>query len=94
MVAGRPDAGPPLELAIAVNGEIRATTRTLLMDPYRDAFSAMLPEDSLHAGDNTVQVYLVGHGAGGTSLAELGGTAGSAGWALADRDGKTVLLGT
>jgi len=94
VVAGRPDAGPPLELAIAVNGEIRATTRTLLMDPYRDAFSAMLPEDSLHAGDNTVQVYLVGHGAGGTSLAELGGTAGSAGWALADRDGKTVLLGS
>jgi hypothetical protein len=49
----------PLVLAIAVNGTIRATTRTYEVDSYRDLFRAMLPESAFEEGANDVQYFTV-----------------------------------
>ena len=60
-----------LVLAIAVDGRIRATTRS-----YRQAgttrFAAMLPERALPAGAHNVEVFVVG---GGDALRPVAGSA-------------------
>jgi hypothetical protein len=67
-----------LSLAVAVNGVIRATTRTL--PPDRDAWrswSAMIPPDAFVAGANRVALYAVDEGGvGGRLLAEAGNATG------------------
>ncbi|MEE8475460.1 MAG: sulfatase-like hydrolase/transferase [Myxococcota bacterium] len=64
-----PDAtGPPLDLAIAVNGTIRAVTRSHghANPPIR--FEAMLPEGAFRKGANRVEVFLVAESPEGISL--------------------------
>ncbi|MFT5141142.1 MAG: hypothetical protein ACI9CB_002813, partial [Rhodothermales bacterium] len=59
VISGLPDSDLPANLAIAVNGKIEATTRTLNLAPYRNTFSAILGEGALQQGINTVQAYLI-----------------------------------
>ncbi len=55
------DPQDPLELAIGVNGTIRAVTRSYSA-AGTDAFLAMVPDTSLRAGRNEIGVYLVRNG--------------------------------
>ncbi len=54
-----PDGAPPIELAVAVNGRIRATTHTFIDRIGELRFAAMVPESSFRTGRNQVEVYLV-----------------------------------
>lgn len=47
----------PVVLAVAVNGRIRAVTRTLLLDPFRDRWAALVPESAIRAGPNRIEVF-------------------------------------
>jgi hypothetical protein len=58
-VLSREPSDQPTVLAVAVNGTIRAVTRTYRLDGFHDRFSAMVPEPSLHPGKNDVQVFVV-----------------------------------
>ncbi|MBS0265555.1 MAG: sulfatase-like hydrolase/transferase, partial [Planctomycetes bacterium] len=49
----------PVQLAVAVNGTIWATTRTYQADIYRDRFAVMLPETALREGANDIQWFVV-----------------------------------
>lgn len=63
-------AGPPVELAVAVNGRIAAVTRSF--DQYgKRRFAALFPESALHQGRNAVGVYAVRRGRTGLELDEL-----------------------
>ncbi len=67
LIAGRiaraRDVVGPLDLAIALNGVIRATTRTLA-ESNELAFSALVAEESLRTGDNKVEVFALFESAG------------------------------
>jgi hypothetical protein len=63
--------GGPAGLAISVNGMIRATTRTYIIDGFENRFEAMLPPDSLIPGANDLRVFLVTEAPGGFRLAEI-----------------------
>lgn len=77
-VTGRltgPGSTNPLDIAIAVNGTIEATASAFA--PTQGAsriFSALVPETSLRAGANTVQLFAIEGSAGAPSLRPLGGT--------------------
>ena len=71
-VHGKPDTKLPVELAIAVNGTIRATTRTYLDSKVRDVWSAMVPESSLREGENEIQFLVVTADDGKLTLAPVG----------------------
>lgn len=62
-VYGAPEA--PLDLAVAVNGIIRAVTRTE-GEGKPGRFSAVVPESAFEAGRNRVDVFVIRTGAGGT----------------------------
>jgi hypothetical protein len=49
----------PIVVAVAVNGTIRAVTRTYLLDGFRDRWGALVPESSFHPGKNDVQFFVV-----------------------------------
>ncbi len=49
----------PLDLAVSVNGTIRAVTRTLAWESGTARFSAMLPEAAIRPGTNLVEVFVV-----------------------------------
>jgi len=49
----------PLELVVAVNGQVQATTRTYLLDGLRKSWTAMIPEACLKAGANDLRVLVV-----------------------------------
>jgi hypothetical protein len=49
----------PVRIAVAVNGTIRAVTRTYELDGLRDRWSAMVPEWSLREGSNDVRYYAI-----------------------------------
>jgi hypothetical protein len=49
----------PVALAVAVNGFIRATTRTYQVDRLRDCFTAMVPEWAFHEGANEVDYFTI-----------------------------------
>jgi hypothetical protein len=49
----------PVELAVAVNGTIWATTRTYLLNGYRDRWAAMVPERAYREGENDVRYYAI-----------------------------------
>ncbi len=53
------NGAPPVDLAVAVNGRIRATTRTFIDRLGELRFAAMVPESSFRTGRNQVEVYLV-----------------------------------
>ena len=58
----------PVELAVAVNGTVRATTRTYLENKIRDVWTAIVPENSLREGANEIQVFVVSSNAGEITL--------------------------
>ncbi len=60
---------PHLDLAIAVNDVIQATTRTYQVDGDELAFSAVVPEESFHRGSNEVEVFVVSADKGRVTLA-------------------------
>jgi hypothetical protein len=65
-IAG-PDVGAAdLQLAIAINGVVRAVPGTLAHGGGRD-FLTIVPETAFTAGDNVVEIFLVTTGANGTS---------------------------
>ena len=66
-------AGSGEELAVAVNGVVAATTRSY-EDQGDERFAALVPENSLHSGQNDVRVYAVRSDGGSVVLAELEGT--------------------
>jgi hypothetical protein len=49
----------PVDLAIAVNGEIQAMSRTFVAEEFRNHFAALLPPEALQPGHNTVEIYRV-----------------------------------
>lgn len=49
----------PLDLAVSVNGSVRAVTRTLPPRGRVAPFAAMLPEHAFRRGENVVEVFLV-----------------------------------
>jgi hypothetical protein len=65
---GRPASA---NLAVAVNGTIRALTRTAVRQPERNdgAWTTVLPPSSLVAGRNVIQVFTIGAQARGLELA-------------------------
>lgn len=54
-----PLAGEPTVLAVAINGTIRAVTRTYRLDGFRDRWAALVPESSFRPGKNEVQFFVV-----------------------------------
>lgn len=52
-------ATAPVELAIAVNHRIQAVTRTYALPELKGKWTAMVPEEALHEGDNDVEIYVV-----------------------------------
>jgi len=48
----------PLQLAVAVNGTVRAITQSY-HDGGQEKFAALVPEDALHAGRNDIAVFSV-----------------------------------
>jgi hypothetical protein len=67
---------PGTALAIAVNGRVRAMTRSFAHDGRR-GFAAMVPQTSFHEGPNAVDVYSVTRSGGVFRLSALGGTPGA-----------------
>ena len=64
-VIGPGDRWRGVDLAVAVNGRIRAVARSFRVPGYGEAWTALLPEDALRQGPNEVKVYrLSGSGAG------------------------------
>jgi hypothetical protein len=49
----------PIRFAVAINGTIRAVTRTYLLDGVRDRWSAIVPEAAYHEGENDVQYFAI-----------------------------------
>jgi hypothetical protein len=58
-VTAKVDADKPVRLAVAVNGLVRASTRTFLLDGIRDRWAAVVPEAAFHEGENDVQFFVV-----------------------------------
>lgn len=54
-----PETPLPVELAIAVNGTIRAVTRTFLIAGLEETWAAMVPEEAFRPGRNEVRVLVV-----------------------------------
>ena len=62
-------AGAMRDLAVAANGRIQAVGRSFRLEGQRpEYFSLVLPESSLHAGRNSVEILEVGAGGRLTSL--------------------------
>jgi len=53
------DTGDPLNLAVAVNGTIRAMTRTYPQEEDIHEWSAIVPETSFMAGKNDIEIFIV-----------------------------------
>lgn len=86
------DAGPRHELAVAVNGRIAAVTRSY-SGTGSTRFSAMVPEWTLRAGANEVEILLIDAGAGTITLERLGGTADGQHYELArDAAGEVIRV--
>ncbi len=59
----------PLSIAVAVNGTIRAVTRTYHLQGWHENWAAMVPESAFRAGQNDVQFYVVTGASSATRLA-------------------------
>ncbi len=60
LVRARKGASPPtLQLAVSVNGKVRAVTETYLKEGQWLYFSALLSEDDLRAGENQVKAHVL-----------------------------------
>ena len=58
VLEAEPDDGP-FEIAVAVNGRVRAITRTFHGHRDRLAFHAVLPERAFRAGSNTIRAHVL-----------------------------------
>lgn len=58
----------PIDVALAVNGTIAATTRLSSVLGSRPEFRAVLPESSLVQGRNDIEIYLLREGGDGIAL--------------------------
>jgi hypothetical protein len=103
LVHGQIDGeGPPqLDLAIAVNGVVRAVTRTVVWRGTPRYFATLVPEDALHAGQNRLDVFRIAPPPGGSALVHLPAAIGTVlTWAVDDAaalgtpDGRRIPLGT
>ena len=69
---GRADVGPntklPIKLAVAVNGTIRAVTRTYLLEGLEDNWAVMLPQESFEEESCKLEVFVVSSAAGAVKL--------------------------
>jgi Sulfatase len=65
----RPGSDRPLNLAIAVNGRVRAETETHWVDG-QERFSAVVPESSFQPGHNDVGIFVLSQSNGRLALAE------------------------
>ena len=80
------------DLAIAVNGVIRATVRAYGAPPADLQFAALVPEAALRTGSNRIEVFRI-RGGGSSPVLELLTSSGGAPSALvADADGRTVAV--
>lgn len=61
----------PMDLAVAVNGTIRAVTRTFHLPGLEDAWAAIVPEEVFRQGANDVQVFAVSGRGENTTLHPL-----------------------
>ena len=52
----------PLELALAIDGTVRATGRSFRSGPDALAFAFLVPESAFRPGPNAVQVFALGPG--------------------------------
>ena len=86
------ETSPGRAVAIAVNGQVAAVTRTFVQ-ARRAQFAALVPESAFVEGENDVEVFFVETGDGSLRLVRLGGTGRAARYALAP-DGLTVVLPT
>lgn len=77
------------QLAIAVNGTVRAVTRTYKWGSPRTIFSAVVPPSAFRQGANRVEVFGLVRGERRYALARLSRDAGVR---LATRDGREVLI--
>ncbi|MBI3860897.1 MAG: sulfatase-like hydrolase/transferase [Planctomycetia bacterium] len=64
------DHNHPVHIAVAVNGVIRAVTRTYRLDGARDHWSALISESDLQPGQNDVKYYSVAGESGNLRLRE------------------------
>jgi hypothetical protein len=71
-VVSRGQIGPSAELAVAVNGRIRALTRSFRDDAGTERFRALVPPSALAEGSNRVDVYAIGARGAGLRLVWLG----------------------
>jgi hypothetical protein len=85
-----PRRSQPEALAIALNGEIAAVTRTYT-EQGQTRFAAMLPPDALRAGANSLEVFAVRSAGGRTVLEPRARDSGS--FTLAQREGGAVIEG-
>lgn len=76
-VAREGSSTAPVELAIAVNGVVRALTRTSAWKDSPSYFAVLLPESTLQAGSNRLDVLLVNRSGGRPSLARISSTIAS-----------------
>jgi len=83
--------GGPVDLAVGVNGVIRAVTRTYKLPGRERDFSALLPPDALQAGQNRLDIFLVRQAGGSLSLEPLA-QAGASGWALTRSNGQATVV--
>lgn len=59
LVLSQRQTDEPVVLAIAINGTIRAVTRTYRSSEFQNRWAALVPEWSMHAGRNDVQFFTV-----------------------------------
>ncbi|MEM1206786.1 MAG: sulfatase-like hydrolase/transferase [Acidobacteriota bacterium] len=76
-----------LEVAVSINGVVRASTWAIATDRHGWRLSAMLPETALTDGANEVRIHVAGP-TGWTAASVTGGTP----WSLGARDGSEILL--
>lgn len=70
-VIGPEDRWHAVDLAVAVNGNIRGVVRSFLISGYGEAWTALLPEDSLRAGANEIKIYRLSGSGEGVELIPL-----------------------
>ncbi|MEE8423304.1 MAG: sulfatase-like hydrolase/transferase, partial [Thermodesulfobacteriota bacterium] len=89
----------PINLAVAVNGIIRAVTRTFDNEGGEVKFSAIVPEIAFQEGKNEVEVFVVSEGDGQLQLARTKSRStvtytltesGSRGEIITSSDGQTI----
>ena len=49
----------PVAMAVAVNGKIRAVTRTYVLEDHKEQWFAMLPEDAFTAESFDLQLFQI-----------------------------------